>query len=487
MLCATDFRAFKLFNGDGFKAFCQLIVDITIQTGSSWDFSEECPTNQTVRNNLKTIAAEIKSKLIAVLKKVRFYVAVFDHTSCPFTNNSYMSLIIRYSENGRFISRCLMVKHVSGHAAVDIRSDVNQCLRDYQIKETEHRFVHDNCPANFAALRDEERDGCFIHQLNLVQVNSFKQVDSEVSAGGRLVDNSLKNISALMDKCKKLVGFVKRAGLNSQFNPTLKQDVVTRFDSKYIHLNSVLVNQASIVESDNATIRAKGDLDYDLLSKLVGVLKLFYDSRLIAGPDEKSTFQLVLPLKRRLERELRPSEDEDCRIARLKAILLKFVDLKIKINDDHMLATLLTPKFVEMKGLVDEEERERLLELLRTEVSNSVATVMDDESYEPEDDFFGDFTVRKRFRPECEIDKYLNFNFTKAGVVDDPLIFWGNRKAEFPKLSVFATRLLTIPCSSLLCEQLFSILKNTVSDQRSCLKVDTIEELLFTNSNRDLF
>lgn len=490
VLCAMDFRPFNILNGAGFKRFCQSIINITAQLGTNWDFEKETPTNQTSRNNLKTIKDEIKKSLIDRLQTIQFYVVIFDHSKCEFTNRCYMSLVIRYASSGQFNSRLLMMKCVDSEKAVQIRLDIDHCLQEYNIHKIKHRFVHDNCPTNFKATSNEDRDGCYVHQLNLVLKNAFKQMEQTVQQSIKDKETTpLKDVTDLLYKAKRLVEYVKRTCESDQFSPSLKQEVVTRFDSKFIHLNSIWLNKEAIINNDNEIIRTKGDLDYNLLKKIVDLLKVFFDTRERASSDRKSTYQLVLPLTKNLESVCQANENDDCRIKMMKEIFVKYIHLKLVVTDDHKISTLLQPKYVELSGLVSSNERQMLINKIRTKLNEETENSIDDydsEIDDTEDDLLGAFVVKKRFRKLSEVDLYLDYNFTKDDVKNDPLIFWEIHSEQFKLLSNYAIELLCIPCASIVCEESFSRFNNTVSDQRSSLSAETVDELMFVNSNIDL-
>lgn len=59
----------------------------------------------------------------------------------------------------------------------------------------------------------------------------------------------------------------------------------------------------------------------------------------------------------------------------------------------------------------------------------------------------------------------------------DPVKWWADRRAEFPRLSRFALDLLAIPAMSADCERAFSLAKLTVTSQRHSLQGSTIEKI----------
>lgn len=142
---------------------------------------------------------------------------------------------------------------------------------------------------------------------------------------------------------------------------------------------------------------------------------------------------------------------------------------------------------MELNGLAEETIRNKIINDLKLELrENDETFILNDLSnlYEEEDLF--SFCSSKRIKINGEVDRYLNYNSIKEDFIDDPLNFWIKNKQLFPKLSSLAIKLLTIPASSMLEEQLFSVAAITLSDRRISLDKEVFNNLLFIKNNRDL-
>jgi hypothetical protein len=92
--------------------------------------------------------------------------------------------------------------------------------------------------------------------------------------------------------------------------------------------------------------------------------------------------------------------------------------------------------------------------------------------------------------PHQEIDDYLNselcydhhVNFYEDGEVD-VLTYWREKQNIFPVLSSLAKEVCAIPASNTIVERLFLASKNTVTEKRTNLGTEKINQLLFLQKN----
>lgn len=80
-----------------------------------------------------------------------------------------------------------------------------------------------------------------------------------------------------------------------------------------------------------------------------------------------------------------------------------------------------------------------------------------------------------------EIKKYKEAEpFALTG---DPFSWWREHQAAFPLLSNLAKNTLCIPCTSVAVERVFSIAGDILTAQRSALKPEHVDQLLFLQKN----
>ena len=66
---------------------------------------------------------------------------------------------------------------------------------------------------------------------------------------------------------------------------------------------------------------------------------------------------------------------------------------------------------------------------------------------------------------------------------DDPLLWWRAHKTNFPRLSNLARKYLCMQATSSPSERIFSSEGNMISCERSCLKPDMVNKLVFLAKN----
>ena len=143
-----------------------------------------------------------------------------------------------------------------------------------------------------------------------------------------------------------------------------------------------------------------------------------------------------------------------------------------------------------MKDLISTEEKDDLIRSVREHVLGKARTHQDDEEEEDaeldRDDLFEFCTVRKRHCSSSEMNEYLSASFSREDLNADPLQFWQKSSCSSPKLAKVAVKLYSTPASSMLAEELFSVLNRVLTEDRSSLNPDTVNKVLFICSNCDL-
>ncbi|CAF1392349.1 unnamed protein product [Rotaria sp. Silwood1] len=85
-----------------------------------------------------------------------------------------------------------------------------------------------------------------------------------------------------------------------------------------------------------------------------------------------------------------------------------------------------------------------------------------------------------------ELDKYLRMNIEDIYKQSNPLSFWKHHQHKFPRLSLLARRLFSIPVTSAAVERSFSAAGLAVTERRSSLNPDTVNDILFVRSIQNL-
>jgi hypothetical protein len=85
---------------------------------------------------------------------------------------------------------------------------------------------------------------------------------------------------------------------------------------------------------------------------------------------------------------------------------------------------------------------------------------------------------------KTEIDTYQNLPRPLPDA--DPLLWWKIHETQLPGLAKLVKGYLAIPASQASCERLFSITKNDITENRTSLKPDIVESVLFVGKKREI-
>lgn len=81
-----------------------------------------------------------------------------------------------------------------------------------------------------------------------------------------------------------------------------------------------------------------------------------------------------------------------------------------------------------------------------------------------------------------ELERYLRMNIEEIYKQPNPLPFWRDHQNKFPALSLLARRLFSIPVTSAGVERQFSSAGLTVTERRSSLDPETVNNVLLVRS-----
>lgn len=79
-----------------------------------------------------------------------------------------------------------------------------------------------------------------------------------------------------------------------------------------------------------------------------------------------------------------------------------------------------------------------------------------------------------------EVSRYLQEHCMGE---EDMLQWWKNNSQRLPRLSCVARKILNIPATSASSERVFSCAGNLISEKRSCLHADRLNDLVVIHSN----
>lgn len=88
--------------------------------------------------------------------------------------------------------------------------------------------------------------------------------------------------------------------------------------------------------------------------------------------------------------------------------------------------------------------------------------------------------------PWIQLQQHLKMNIEDVYKIPNPLPFWKQYQQKFPCLSLIARRLFSIPVTSAAVERSFSAAGLAVTERRSSLNPQTLNDILFVRSIQNI-
>lgn len=285
---------------------------------------------------------------------------------------------------------------------------------------------------------------------------------------------------------------------------TLKQECPTRW-------NSILTMGQSLVdlkEPVNEALKRMGlcshvlDVaEWDLLADLCRFLALF-DELTVLVSSNYSGLSLIPLLKDAILSAVQPQLKEHPAIATLKKNIKKHLDQRFPITDTVRLCSLLDPSTKDTLSIPSDEIVDifkKALDQQSVGVGEANTDKPGKASKQPTNQTAQTEPVskkRKLLASKCvdsqdeglanEILRYLNYSPTPEEV-DNPFLFWRSHCQEFSSLAELAKQYLTISCSSVPVERMFSTTGIILNGKRSSLAPYKLNQLSFVHDNYNLF
>ena len=316
-----------------------------------------------------------KERLMKRLELVKQFGIATDAWTHQHTNDSYVTVTAQYIEdaNGWQVRSHTLGTRLDNerHTADNVRSLVKTVLEEFGAVRAGNVYVTDNASNMKAAFRDSSWLGCACHNLNLVLSRGLSDKNTSDDCGVPL------EVTELINACKEVVTLAKRSKLNNQLETTLKQCVVTRWNSVLTTLKSVSVNLAqlqvtSISNNEDKTnrklLRLLADIKESLLVEVIAVLQPFDTATKCLSSDNKPTLHLVAPTKLQLAKGLISAAGDSGVVAQLKKHLHDQLERYFTLQPLHYTATLLDPRFKNNADLLPPEARQQAVTSLRQAV-----------------------------------------------------------------------------------------------------------------------
>ncbi|CAF3838540.1 unnamed protein product [Rotaria sp. Silwood1] len=271
---------------------------------------------------------------------------------------------------------------------------------------------------------------------------------------------SAKHVIEVFKKCKKIVKYVKKIGINTDIKEesgvTLHQSCIVRWLSMSNLLESILKSFKTTKRLLLA--RNKHSLIYDLnvltIKQLVLVLKPVKHIVTLVQTGNSPCLHLVLLCNLTLKRALSSYGS-----------LLDYVNTYCNSNDN-------------LSDKCENEENENY-ELEDDQPPNT--STDDGGDCEYDSDEYGSNT-----NPFDELDQYLIMKIDKSLTTNNPLDFWRYHSKQFPLLSKLAKRIYSIPATSYNVERQFSSAGLVINQRRTNINPEQVDNILLIRSFKKL-
>ncbi len=199
----------------------------------------------------------------------------------------------------------------------------------------------------------------------------------------------------------------------------------------------------------------------------------------------------------------------------LRERILQLFDLMFELDIRHFAATMLHPKYRQLKGCSREERdqtcqyiREEMTKIIKHDKSSSSISIEpikkkqkteqsileryeDDSEYDcdlsdKQDDSSGSIDYDYKPPKPDELTKYLEMYIDKTTLPQNLLDFWRTNQSLFPTLAKLARKIHCIPATSAAVERQFSGAGMVLNERRTCLDPDNLDNILFIRSMQKL-
>uniref|UniRef100_A0A8B9H2A4 BED-type domain-containing protein n=1 Tax=Astyanax mexicanus TaxID=7994 RepID=A0A8B9H2A4_ASTMX len=364
--------------------------------------------------------------------------------------------------------------HVS-HTGENIADLLKEAVTEWRLEAKDPVIVTDNASnMNIAAKRaDMTHIRCFAHSLNLASQKAPK----------------LPKVERLLSRIRLVTTFFRRSTIASH---QLKQkqdllqlpkhrlitDVVTRWNSSYDMIERFLEQQPEICAALLSTEVRKSEKDVFTLSEtditcaeeVLKALKPMKDATLVMSEESMPTLAIVAPLHAKLVMGTEESSEDTQTVKEIKTVIAQDLGKRYGSEKETLcMASALDPRFKDLPFLSEKQQNVTLLDLLRA----TFASTKDNAAQKSTHDVAA--AEIKRFREE-----------TPLPLTENPLSWWKEHEHEYPQLSRVAKSFLCIPGTSVSAERVFSTAGDIVTAQRSVLKAEHVDQLVFLHKNLDI-
>jgi hypothetical protein len=377
------------------------------------------------------------------------------------------------------VSTTLAIKHMNYEAGtgVNILRHIESVFADFGIHNPSAtiNMVTDRDANMKSAFSGYTRINCILHLIN----NVLKATTRDSS-----------NLQTIIDKCSKLVKYIKKSGSQHNMDTSLKPYVKTRFNTYFIMVRSICENWDPITTHlrNIRKLELINGLDIHLLKSIETLYEYFSMVSKVLEGSSYPTLHLVIPHVSMLETHCVPSSDDTAIIAEIKPLLSKHIKEIITPNLDiiHKIAIFLFPPANKLVLFSTNERND-----IWAEVKRNMIAIEENLPAEPDisppthTSPLGLFCNTNNLpinTTERELEKYKMETVYFDESSFDLMQWWELHKTEYPILYTYARKVLSTPASSCASEQNFSRAGAIVSSLTTQLGKENVNDMLVVSS-----
>jgi hAT family C-terminal dimerisation region len=174
----------------------------------------------------------------------------------------------------------------------------------------------------------------------------------------------------------------------------------------------------------------------------------------------------------------------------LKDRCLTYLEHKIELQDIHFAAAMLNPNYRTLRQATKAEQTQaqkflrRRIEMIIKSTASPEQSASSSDSDDNNRHYLSKYTDNPPIsRKQDELTRYLKFDHRETSS-NDILEFWSTMADSLPTLAKVAFQILTIPATSANVERSFSAAGQVISERRSNISPDLVNDILFLRSTK---
>lgn len=459
------------------------------------------------RHAIPTLYAETRDQVEQKLNKdMVFFSATADlWSSC--TVQPYLGFTVQFINSSWELESCCLQVHYmpENHTGENIQHALASTLQDWGLDETRLTSITTDSGSNIilaCRLLGWTRLSCFGHNLDLAVRKGFD--DQRVSRVLRLCRQIVAAFAYSWKRTKELHQTLEQKGIPIK---KLRADVSTRWGST-IFMVKRIKEQIDAIRTVLSNDRKASHLvptwqDSDVIDSLIAAIEPLEEITDLLSGEKRVTSSAIKPLLKHLVSKVLIGQESDTTLTRqIKSVIKQ--DLQSRYEDEEIsnfldICSLLDPRFKSI--FTFESEVAKIVRDLSLDVlaeNESPIPLSAEPAEEPPskkgkfrkifgDDFQNETTDCGASTPleRVKQEMAMYFQLPVMDIDENPLSWWKHESIRMPLLSQLAKKYLCSSATSVASERSFSTAGNVITSNRSLLKPEKANQLIFLAKNLD--